>query len=479
MKGTQRSTSMGNARSAYTLIELLLAMMLSTVVLAALWSLLNIYTRLFDTAGVETEQAQLARAMLVMIETDLINIVPEAQPRETSAGTNPDETDAPQDSDTPTPGDVIGPTPAPDTTDSAATANTEKADQLPASTTSGATEATDTGSFSSHLSNGTMSDDSQHATFAQPSLLGTSETLWLVVHRHGDTSDPLNPQPLVRADTTFQPAAELAIVQYALTYQDAADALGTTSNTPSMPFETDDAAESSRLTETSSAEGLDDWQAIANSEMETAAAQLGLIDRELIDASRGIERREAFWPVSPLASSLPSASFDPTLLDQSSGNDEGFALRREFKPPSRVADIHGRVSDTPSTSFGSGSSPAEEVKFESLLTPEVVRVRFRYHDGNAWRSQWDSRAQGALPRAVEIILAVLPTDDVAVQRELEHFEESQSSGEGPWPVYRHVVALPTAARHRAHQREEPNFEVTPSASDATETISPGVGGLNE
>jgi hypothetical protein len=455
---------------------LLLAMVLSTTVLAALWSLLNIYTTLFDTAGVETEQAQLARTMLVMIETDLINVVPEAEPHKTSSTAN-GETSITTDSSAT--GDVTTATSMSANQTAAASNNTadaETTDDVDSLTTS---IPGDAGSFSSDDGRGTASGTPEYATFAQPSLLGTSDTLWLVVYRYRDTSDLLNPQPFVTADTTFQPAVELSAVEYTLTYRDAVDTMGTVTATPSMPFETLDGAESSRPSETSSADGLDDWQGIVNADMETAAAQLGLIDREVVDASRGIERREAVWPVSPLVSSLPSESFDRTSLDESSGDGEAVPFRREFKPPSRLANIHGLASGTPSTTVVRDASPAEQVEFKSLLTPEVVRVRFRYHDGNAWRSQWDSRAQGALPRAVEIILAVLPTDDVAVQRDLREFEESQSGGESPWPVYRHVVTLPQAVQRGAHQHEAPNVEITPSQSDAGQTISSAAAGANE
>jgi type II secretory pathway pseudopilin PulG len=58
-------------RGGFTLLEVLLAATLSSVLLLSLWSLLGIYSELFETARAKTEQAQLARALLQQMSDDL------------------------------------------------------------------------------------------------------------------------------------------------------------------------------------------------------------------------------------------------------------------------------------------------------------------------------------------------------------------------------------------------------------------------
>lgn len=45
-------------------------------------------------------------------------------------------------------------------------------------------------------------------------------------------------------------------------------------------------------------------------------------------------------------------------------------------------------------------------QYSSLLAPEALALEFRYFDGTQWLNEWDSTANGGLPRAVEIILVL-------------------------------------------------------------------------
>ncbi|MBX7165148.1 MAG: prepilin-type N-terminal cleavage/methylation domain-containing protein [Pirellulales bacterium] len=60
-----------NRPRAFTLIELLLAMVLSTVVLAGLWTAMRVHVRMFQGGHREVEEAQLARALFHRIASDL------------------------------------------------------------------------------------------------------------------------------------------------------------------------------------------------------------------------------------------------------------------------------------------------------------------------------------------------------------------------------------------------------------------------
>ena len=58
-------------RSAFTLLEVLLASVLSATLLLTLWSLIGTYTSLFATGGAKTEQSQIARSLLQQMSDDL------------------------------------------------------------------------------------------------------------------------------------------------------------------------------------------------------------------------------------------------------------------------------------------------------------------------------------------------------------------------------------------------------------------------
>lgn len=65
-------------RSAFTLVEVLLAMLLSTVLLGTLWTALNLHLKAFDTGRSDVEQSRMVRAVLRKLETDLRNTIEQA-----------------------------------------------------------------------------------------------------------------------------------------------------------------------------------------------------------------------------------------------------------------------------------------------------------------------------------------------------------------------------------------------------------------
>lgn len=67
----------GPQRGGFTLLELLVAAGLTTVVLAALWTLFSMYERLFTKAETQAQRAQLARALLQQLADDLHSAIAE------------------------------------------------------------------------------------------------------------------------------------------------------------------------------------------------------------------------------------------------------------------------------------------------------------------------------------------------------------------------------------------------------------------
>jgi prepilin-type N-terminal cleavage/methylation domain-containing protein len=72
--------SRSRLRSGFTLLELLLAAALSTVLLAGLWRLFSMYDRLFTTAETRVQQAHLARALMQQLTEDLHAAIPDVSP---------------------------------------------------------------------------------------------------------------------------------------------------------------------------------------------------------------------------------------------------------------------------------------------------------------------------------------------------------------------------------------------------------------
>ncbi len=106
-----------------------------------------------------------------------------------------------------------------------------------------------------------------------------------------------------------------------------------------------------------------------------------------------------------------------------------------------------------------------------LLASEVTQLEFRYFNGQFWDSQWDSRAMGSLPLAVEVAVAIprkpptatsTTSGDVATEdsfssnaatdmRGASLFENSDTSFRSnveqlPWVISRRLVALPLGTK---------------------------------
>jgi len=75
-----------------------------------------------------------------------------------------------------------------------------------------------------------------------------------------------------------------------------------------------------------------------------------------------------------------------------------------------------------------------------MLADEVVAVQFQYFDGTTWLTEWDSSASGGLPKAVEIVLTLMPTYAMSE----EALANLPPDAPPPEKYYRLVVGLPSA-----------------------------------
>jgi hypothetical protein len=92
-----------------------------------------------------------------------------------------------------------------------------------------------------------------------------------------------------------------------------------------------------------------------------------------------------------------------------------------------------------STSNATGLESTGEV-----IAPEVTSIEFLYCDGLEWRTEWDTEAEGKLPLAIQVILAIGPSDAVGADLGTVGAGGMQRSSTDNVTLYRMIVHLPAA-----------------------------------
>jgi len=87
--------------------------------------------------------------------------------------------------------------------------------------------------------------------------------------------------------------------------------------------------------------------------------------------------------------------------------------------------------------YQGGLTPGTPKEYSQLIALEVVQLQFRYFDGTAWQTQWDSVESEGFPSAVEIFILVDSNPQA---------DPTEPTGEddGRYERYRSVVHLPLA-----------------------------------
>ncbi|MCC7425134.1 MAG: hypothetical protein IT428_33105 [Planctomycetaceae bacterium] len=307
-------------RGGFTLIEVLLALGLSILVLAAVTSAMLTYGRLTTLGKAESERTRLAQAVLRKMERDIRSVC--FRPPRLDRGATADQAAAGQQSTPQTPSQPG----AGSTTQMPATTGTAAAPADPASASSGSTIG----------------------------LFGDSTTL--VLHVSRPTRD-LNYVPLTTGLTPGGRTSDLLSVTWFLAVANAGGVQGAAGN----------------------------------------LASGGSILASRDSGAQGLGRIEA----DRLAMQLADAAGDT-----------------------------------------SGMAEAAEI-----VAPEVNQLEFRYFDGIAWLTEWDSSVYGGLPRAVEILVGFRDAEEkkTASTEMLSRLGVEEST-----QVYRLVVALPLAAPEMAY-----------------------------
>ena len=189
----------------------------------------------------------------------------------------------------------------------------------------------------------------------------------------------------------------------------------------------------------------------------------------------------------PLAATGSSEPSEPTGPTESNAESLPGLVRRELDfetPPDAQpgADPGGApgepgasgaaVSGDPwaDDSGASDSSAAQLVDTSITWVPEVVRLQFRYFDGNGWTSQWSSLSRKSLPVAVEVTVqlgTVAPSTETPGEPEPSEVPETAdlggelSVGTEPavlGPTYRLVIDVPGSPKHEAPRKVKPVAE---------------------
>lgn len=344
----------------FSILEVLLAMVLSTALLAGLFSALTLFMRSFDSGRTNVEQAQLARALLRQISRDLRSAVVE-----TAATRGGSEKPLALPSDfLPQAESTLSPAP-----------------ELPPERTLVLSPVT--------------------ATTATPHR----------AHRLTGTSDRLN--ICVRASGAAETLAALfATSELGTTSPSAADPSTASSHTPNGVLQVSyfccDPADPERALVGDSSNPHDQF---ATMSADKAAA-----------GATGFVRREAPLSEEPAESAAqPRAGIETTEISETSGTSALSASTSD------ASTSPGLQSATPRASEYASTSVLDPLHVVETLTPEIARVAFRYFDGSAWYSSWDSESDGGLPVAVDVAFWLAePADEARRPRSAE--ERRDSSG---------------------------------------------------
>jgi len=359
-------------RGGFTLMELLISSLMVVVLLSALWSLLSMQMRLFESGKSQTEEAHLVRALLAQMERDIQSVIhvkqnkKNAETRRVSSAV--EETPVEQSEDSPTE-DPLGLL-----LTEADTEPNQPEEPLPIADDSQPP-------FEDPMADDPMHDDN---TFAKPEklrvsgLVGTSTSLRLDVLR---AADPVVQAPPLERDDLLppNPLEQLRDLR-TVTYQFIAP--------PELLTEENDEALKEREPELPEPTG----------DLLTAEDENGLTIAPVL---QGLVRRETSWQYT-----APSVSQNNLSGTATTGSVplaaplDAIASERTLEPvPSLTGNVGTATNDATQSEL-----PQEDI------AAEVSFLRFRYYDGSSWRSSWNSIGDGRLPIAIEISLN-LGTDD--------------------------------------------------------------------
>ncbi len=104
-----------------------------------------------------------------------------------------------------------------------------------------------------------------------------------------------------------------------------------------------------------------------------------------------------------------------------------------------------RELDRAVTTYASTTGLLATGNTTQLLAPEITRMQFQYFNGFEWFTEWDSEAQGGLPVAVEISIAIRRADADPNSISLGMMPTFTADGSTDQEIfYRMIVQIPVA-----------------------------------
>jgi hypothetical protein len=373
-------------RAAFTLVEVLLTSVLTATLLAALWSLLAMYSKMFDTGQTKTEQSQLARTLFAQLSDDLHSIIqapPVVPPMPLLVAATPSGATTPGSSTS-----KSGPTPNSSTANGAQATN-----KSPISSPSGPAPPNSGNSATVAATNSQAAGASSAVNSSASSSTASSFGARRGAGRNAAT-----------ATTSLRPAGLFGTESYLQidVLQAAAVDLEADANHPQR---------------------ADALPATRAAELRTVVyAFEELRDTTLTEPRMLLTRREMNWEMAHPAARGPA------------GRRGG---QSRLPMPGQIG-AKGLPADAILDGFDEAST---------MSVPEVMQFRLRYFDGNVWSTQWDSVALKRLPAAVEVAMHLRSFDepDPVTVVPAEPIGEELGGVKPKLPVYRLVIQLPDTA----------------------------------
>ena len=445
--GTRRS------RFAFTLIEVLLTTVLAATLLAALWSLLSMYSKMFETGHARTEQSQLARALMRQISDDLHSVIltpPKVQRVPVIASASP-TTPAPA-ATTPGKDNTKSPS-APDRAERGRRFPVSKGPSLASAqgnvgtATNGPANSVGSGppSMNRGLNRQAATPPAANAAPPNPSQPGSQQP------GNSPSSDPKT----VHTTSSLRPAGLFGTDSYV-----QIDVYQPTDPPPESDF--GDPTGLGAIAPTRAPELrtiIYSFEETGEPGQHAGEPQMCLTRRELDweqahpagEGSQSGERpevRTAQEPATPFG-----ASTDPSLgLPGSSSGLTGSAPGLPGAAPGLQSPdnlLGGRLP---------GDQPTEGQTSDAI--PEVMHFGLRYFDGAMWTESWDSVARQGLPVAIEVRLELKHPHDTLAAAQASATPTTPGAPthdltltKRRLPSYRLVVHLPPATEVKPMARD--------------------------
>jgi prepilin-type N-terminal cleavage/methylation domain-containing protein len=339
-----------NRRSAYTLIEMLIASVLVAALMSVVWTMMSMYNGYLKAGQSQAVEQQLIRSLLLLLEDDLQSVaLPDINPVVTASFDTIGASD----------GELTGVAPNETQLDSVPQVDPFSIDD----------EAISLFTDAAKSKNG--------AALGRISLLGNSHSVRLSIEVVAPDSLPVaaNPEgPVEQPSTEFgtEPLSPAA----------ASDTMQSSDDQPAIEGIAPDVPEFRTII----------WQ----------FEPVGVTSSGPSSLSSGLYRIETE------SHALQTALGQQETLVEDAGQNDDMSVDRMTLEALLFPPMDNRREESQAMSTADNEFVNSVPQFDVI--PEVVGCRFEYFSGSAWKSSWNSEQQQSLPLAVRIRLHLVASD---------------------------------------------------------------------